>query len=328
MMTRRMILFAFAALIASSSQLLAQPAKVLPRVAMLFPGSPAQHNELVQAFLQAMRENGYVDGRDFVFDLRYVGTSGDELDRALNELLPIRPTVIVTIGSQGAWAAKKATSTIPIVMATVADPVGQGLVASLARPEGNLTGNAILTEEVIAKRLELLHELLPKARRIGALGNWSGSPMAAIVSIRLESAAKQLGVTLLRFDAASSSAMDVALDEIARQRPEALMVGQDNVLWLTRSKVAQSMSRYRIPAIYAFKEAVAEGGLMSYANSTGAMFRRAAVFVARILKGGRPSDLPVEQATTFELVINLKTAKALRLTIPTSLLLRADQVIE
>jgi len=153
MMTRRMILFAFAALIASSSQLLAQPAKVLPRVAMLFPGSPAQHNELVQAFLQAMRENGYVDGRDFVFDLRYVGTSGDELDRALNELLPIRPTVIVTIGSQGAWAAKKATSTIPIVMATVADPVGQGLVASLARPEGNLTGNAILTEEVIAKRL-------------------------------------------------------------------------------------------------------------------------------------------------------------------------------
>jgi putative ABC transport system substrate-binding protein len=305
----------------------AQQAQVLPRVALLFPVVGAQGNKLQKAFVHGMRENGYVDGHDVVLDVRYAGTRADELDRVMSELLPLGPAVIVTVGSQGAWAAKKATATIPIVMAVVADPVGQGLVASLAQPGGNITGNAILTEVVIAKRLELLHELLPKAQRIGVLENRS-NPVFAIVSARLESAAKQLGLTLLRFDAASSGAVETALGEIARQRPDALMVFQDNVFYLTGPKIVQLMSRHRIPAIYAFKEAVAGGGLMSYANSSEAMFRRAAVFVARILKGARPSDLPVEQASTFELAVNLKTAKALGLTIPLSLLQRADQVIE
>lgn len=305
----------------------AQPAKTLPRVAVLYPGSPVQHDKLANAFVQGMRDNGYVDGKDVALDVRYVGTQGDELDRAIAALLPLRPDVIVTVGSQGAWAAKRATSTIPIVMAVVADPVGQGLVTSLAKPGGNLTGNAILTEVVILKRLELLHELLPRSRRIGVLQNPS-NPMYAILWNQLESVVKQLGLTLLRFDAVSPAAVDTALDEVARQRPDAVMVGQDNVFYLTRSKIVQSMSRQRIPAIYAFREAVADGGLMSYANSTEAMFRRAAMFVARILKGARPSDLPVEQPTTFEMVINLKTAKALGLTIPPSLLLRADQVVE
>jgi len=166
-----------------------------------------------------MRENGYVDGRDFAFDLRYVATSGDELDRALGELVPLGPAVIVTAGSPAAWAAKKATSTIPIVMALVGDPVGQGLVASLARPGGNLTGNAILGEEVVVKRLELLREVLPKARRISVLDNRS-NPAFGNAWTRLEGAAKQLGVPLLRFDAASTSAVDAVLEEIARQRPD------------------------------------------------------------------------------------------------------------
>jgi putative ABC transport system substrate-binding protein len=310
----------------------AQPAKTLPRVAVLYPGSPVpgspvQQDELAAAFVQGMRDNGYVDGKDFALDVRYVGTRLHELDRIITELLPLRPDVIVTVGSQGAWAAKRATSTIPIVMAVVADPVGQGLVTSLPRPGGNLTGNAILTEEVIVKRLELVREVLPRARRIGVLQNPS-NPMYGILWNRLESAAKQLGLTLLRFDAVSATAVDTALDEVARQRPDALMVGQDSIFYLTRSKIVQSMSRQGVPAIYAFKEAVAKGGLMSYANSSEAMFRRAAMFVSRILKGARPSDLPVEQATTFELVINLKTAKALGLAIPPSLLLRADQVVE
>ena len=327
MMTRRAILFACASLIASPRPLWAQSAKGLPRVAMLYPGSPVQRNELAQAFLHAMRENGYVDGRDFAFDLRYVGTSAGELDRALGDLLPLAPAVIVTIGSPGAWAAKKATSTIPIVMATVGDPVGQGLVASLARPGGNLTGNAILADEVVVKRLELLHEVLPTARRISVLDNRS-NPAQEIAWIRLEAAAKQLGVTLRRFDAPSTSVVAAVLEEIARQRPDALMVSQDNVTFLARSTIVSAISRYRIPAVHPFKEDVVEGGLMSYANSTEAMFRRAAVFVVRILKGARPSELPVEQATKFELFINLKTAKALGLTIPPSLLVRADQVIE
>jgi len=297
---------------------------------MLYPGSPQPHNELADAFVQGMRENGYVDGREFVFDLRYVGTRGaawEGVERVIAELLQLRSAVIVTIGSQGARAAKKATSTTPIVMATVGDPVGLGLVTSLAQPGGNITGNAILSEVTAAKRLELLHEVLPKARKIGVLGNRS-NPAAANNLRHLESAAKQLRLTLVHFDAASASEVDEALDEIARQRPEALMVAQDSVFYLTRSKIAQSMLRARIPAIYSFREAVAEGGLMSYANSSGAMFRRAATFVVRILKGDKPSDLPIEQAMTFELVINLKTAKVLGLTIPPSVLLRADRVIE
>jgi putative ABC transport system substrate-binding protein len=297
---------------------------------MLYPGSPQPHNELADAFVQGMRENGYVDGREFVFDLRYVGTRGaawEGVERVIAELLQLRSAVIVTIGSQGARAAKKATSTTPIVMAVVGDPVALGLVTSLAQPGGNITGNAILSAVTAAKRLELLHEVLPKARKIGVLGNRS-NPAAANNLRHLESAAKQLRLTLVHFDAASASEVDEALDEIARQRPEALMVAQDSVFYLTRSKIAQSMLRARIPAIYSFREAVAEGGLMSYANSSGAMFRRAATFVVRILKGDKPSDLPIEQAMTFELVINLKTAKVLGLTIPPSVLLRADRVIE
>ena len=297
-----------------------RPPKLLPRVVFLYPGPPVQPDKLGNAFVQGMRDNGYVDGKDFALDERYVGTGGEELGRVIAELLPLRPDVIVTVGSQVAWAAKRATSTIPIVMAVAGDPVGQGLVTSLAKPGGNVTGNAILAEATILKRLELLHEILPKARRIGVFQNPS-NPMYAMQWNRLESAAKQLGLTLLRFDAGSPTAVDTALTEVARQRPDAVLVGQDNVFFLTRSKLAQSMSRQRVPAIYGFREAVAAGGLMSYANSTEAMFRRAAMFVARILKGAKPSDLPVEQATTFELVINLKTAKALGLTIPPSVLL-------
>jgi len=286
-------------------------------------GSPVQPNQLANAFLEAMRENRYVDGRDFAFDLRYFDTS-DELERVVADLLPLKPDVIVTSGSPAAWAAKKAISTIPIVTATVADPVEQGLVASLAKPGGNLTGNAILTEVGSTKRMELMHEMLPKARRIAVLGSSSSNHLAAFRSKRLETAAKQL---LLR---ESTSAVDTVLDEIARQRPEALLVLGDPIFWPTptRAKIAQVMLRYKVSTIPAFTEAVAEGGLMSYAHSTEAMFRRAAMFVVRILKGAKPSDLPIEQPTKFELVINLKTAKALGLTIPPSLLLRADHVIE
>src|SRR5262249_9067674 len=156
-------------------------AQTMPRVAMLYPGSSVQPNELAAVFLEAMRENGYVDGRDLVFDLRYIGTRADELDRVIGELLPLKPAVIITIGTPGARAAKNATSTTPIVMAVVGDPVGQRLVASMAHPGGNLTGNAILSEVVIAKRLELLHEVLPRARRIGVLSN-SSNPITEIMS--------------------------------------------------------------------------------------------------------------------------------------------------
>jgi len=297
------------------------------RVTVLSPGTPVPHDDLAKAFVLGIHDHGFVDGQDFVLDVRYVGTRADEVDRVVAELLPLRPSVIVTVGSHGAWAAKKATSTIPVVMAVVADPVGQGLVTSLAQPGGNLTGNAILSEAVSSKRLELLHEALPKARRIGVLENTS-NPAYAFVLNGLDASAKQLGLSLVRFDAASPGAVETALEQIGRQRPDALLVAQDSLFYLTRAKIVQSVARQRTPGIYPFREAVTEGGLMSYANSNQAMFREAARFVARILRGAKPSDLPVEQARTFELVINLGTAKALGLTIPPSLLARADQVIE
>jgi len=310
----------------------AQVGTLAYRVAVLFPGPPVPHDELLndeyyRALVQGMRDNGYIDGKHFILDVHHFGTRDDELDRVIAALLPLKPDVIVTVGSQCAWAAKKATSTIPIVMAVVGDPVGQGLVTSLARPGGNLTGNSILAEATMVKRLELLHETLPKARRIGVVLNPS-NPSYALLWNRLQSAATRRGLLLLRFDATSSTALDMTLERIARERPDAVMMGQDNLFYRGGSKIAESMARQRIPAMYGFRETVAEGGLMSYANSTKAMFRNAAKFVSRILKGARPADLPVEQATTLELVVNLKTAKTLGIRIPQTVLLRTDRVIE
>lgn len=328
---RRQCLIATAALLVVPLAV-AQQGRRTYRVGVLFPGPPASHDELIndesyKALVQGMRDSGYIDGKDFTLDVHHFGTRADELDRAIAALLPRKPDVIVTVGSQSARAAKKATSTIPIVMAVVGDPVGQGLVTSLARPGGNLTGNSILAEETIVKRLDLLHETLPRARRIGVLLNPS-NPSYPLLWNRLQSAATRLGLLLLRFDATSPTALDAALEKIAGEHPDAVMMGQDNLFYFGGSKIAEAMARQRIPAIYGFRETVAEGGLMSYANSTKAMFRNAAKFVSRILNGAKPSDLPVEQATTFELVVNLKTAKTLGIKIPQTVLLRADRTIE
>ena len=239
---RRFFLTSLAAVVAAPRAVEAQQATLRPRVAVLYPGSPVQQNALVEAFVHGMRDHGYVDGKDFALDVHYIGTHVDELQRATAAVVGSRPEVIVTVGSPGAWAAKRATATNPIVMTVAADPVGQGLVASLAKPGGNITGNAILTEAAILKRLEFVHEAFPKARRIGILQNPSNR-MYAILWERLRAAAKPLGVTLLPFDTISAAALDSALHEIARQRPDAVIVGQDNIFYLTRSTIVGAMSR-------------------------------------------------------------------------------------
>jgi len=213
------------------------------------------------------------------------------------------------------------------VAVTIADPVGQKIVASLARPGANITGNAILGEVLVAKRVELLREVLPKAKRVGYLANPS-NPVTPAVLEHLRAAATKLGVDVVQFNASNVGELDEVLKVIANQRLDALMLGGDALFSIFGKRIAESVLKSRVPAIHAFSEAVIDGGLISYAASTQEFFHNAAKFVHRILNGAKPGDLPIEQPTRVEMFINLKTAKALGVTIPQSVLLRADRVIE
>lgn len=324
---RRKLLLGLAASTMVPRALLGQTAKTLPRVAVLFNGSPETDKAFVKSFLNTMRELGYVDGRSFVLDVRHAEGRNDRLPEIIAEMLVRKPVAIVVSGSHAVWAAKKATTAVPIVMASVGDPVGQGLVASLARPGGNITGVAILTEAVALKRMELLRELFPKASRFGRLANPS-NPFSRLVTKEMEAAAGRLGVELLTFNAASSGELDNALAAIADQRPPALLVGADGLFSTLRKKIVESLARSRIPAIYSTGDAVIDGGLMSYSHTLAETYPKSASYVHRILKGAKPADLPIEQPTRFELIVNLKTARAIGVKIPPSVLLRADRVIE
>jgi len=233
--------------------------------------------------------------------------------------------VIIGLARPLAAAAKQATSTIPIVMVTVGDPVGAGLVESLPRPGGNITGLSVMTVEVTAKSLQILKEAVPRASRVAVLQSWVGrSPVAKEV----ESAAQTLGIQVQIVVAQSPEALDEAFSSMIRGRADALLVHSDPMFFLHQTRLVELAAKARLPAIFSASEYVRAGGFMSYAPNFLYNFRRAAVYVDKILKGAKPADLPVEQPTKFELVINLKTAKALGLTIPPSLLARADQVIE
>jgi putative ABC transport system substrate-binding protein len=235
--------------------------------------------------------------------------------------------VIVTAGTPGALAAKNATSTIPIVMAAISDPIAAGLVPSLARPAGNITGSASMTTEIDGKRLELLKELVPRASRIAVLWNSTNPTVARIKD--MQAAAQTLRLTLDPLvDVGDSQQLDKGFGAIVGARAEALIMVSDRALLAHRARIVDFAVKRRLPALYPYREFVEAGGLVSYGPSYPAMFRRTAAYVDKILKGAKPADLPVEQPTKFELVINLKTAKALELTIPPLLLLRADQVIE
>ncbi|MBI3027980.1 MAG: ABC transporter substrate-binding protein [Candidatus Rokubacteria bacterium] len=308
-----------------------QPGKMY-RVGLIFTTSPVSEmagpepvHPLARAFLHTLGSLGYVEGQNLVFERRSAEGKFERFTEIVAELVRLKTDVIVTAGVPTAQAAKQVTTTVPIVMATSDSPIEAGLVASLARPGGNITGLTINTgPEIEGKRLELLKDALPKISRVAYLGmktDWEGS-----LGEGVKAAAKGLNVTLLHAEHTPNEYAG-AFTLIARQRPDALFVPNSAPAFANRRLIVEFAVKNRLPGTSPWREFVEAGGLMSYGVSLSDLFRRAAVFVDKILKGAKPADLPVEQPTKFELVINLKTAKSLGLTIPPSVLVRADEVI-
>jgi putative ABC transport system substrate-binding protein len=303
----------------------AQPAGKVRRVGFL---AAITTGLVVGPFRQQMRELGWVEGQNLVIDLRSAEGRFDRLPNLAAELVRLKADVIVAGGTPAAVAAKRATGTIPIVMFGTGDPVGLGLVASLGRPGGNVTGLSFSVGlDTFGKGLELLREAFPKVQRVALLSN-PGNPAHAGAASNVKGAATSLGIQLHPVEAREPGQLDAAFATMTKQRVDAILVLADGMFLLHRTRLADLASKNRLPSMHGLREIVEAGGLMSYGPSNAAMFRRAAGFVDKILKGAKPADLPVEQPTTFELAINLKTARTLGLTIPPSLLARADQVIE
>jgi putative ABC transport system substrate-binding protein len=295
------------------------------RIGLLVPGLPPgcgvdSHPPPLLALRNGLRELGYVEAQNYVFVPRCAVREGDEMLSAARDLVGQNVDVVMVASNELAEALKKATTTVPVVFVAVTDPEEGGLVASLARPAGNITGFSHLTGELTGKRFQLLKDTLPRLRRVAALG--TKKPR------EIEREAARLGLEIQFFIARQPDEIGAAFAAARAVRPEALLVHPHPMFWLERRRIVQHASEVGLPAIYESADFVAAGGLMAYGASLVDMSRRAAGYIVRILKGAKPADLPVEQPTKFEFSINLKTAKALGLTIPPSLLLRADQVIE
>ena len=302
----------------------AQPTGV-PRVGVLAPTSCSHQNVL--ALREGLSELGYVEGRTIVIECREAAGSSRGLPELALELIHLKVDVIVTDGTPAALAAKQATKTTPIIMGTVGDPVGSGLVASLARPGANVTGLTLMAPEMNEKRIELLKTLRPRIKRVAVVAN-PVNPASARAISGTEAAARSLGVTTHVVEARGPDELDSAFSAVLKTQADALIVLPDPILFAHRAKIVALATKSRLPAIYEAREFADEGGLMTYGPRITANFRRAATYVDKILKGANPTDLPIEQPTKVELVINLKTAKALRLTVPPSLRARADEVIQ
>jgi len=279
-----------------------------------------------KALREALQELGYVEGRSIFFEARWAEGRVDRLPGLAAELVRLQVNVIVTGGGEAARAAKQATATIPIVMGSGADPVQLGLVASLGQPGGNVTGVTSLSSELIAKRLQLLRELLPKVSRVAVLSD--ETPNSRMSVRDTEAGARMLSIEIFRVGARDPNQLDRAISGARRERAGALMVIASPSMFIERRRIADLALKHRLPTAVGGREYAEAGGLFSYAVNYPGLFRRAAVYVDKILKGAKPADLPIEQPTKFELVINLKTATALGLTIPASLLARADEVIQ
>ena len=298
------------------------------RIGSLLIGSRGPSEHLVQAFEQALRERGWVRGENLVIEYRWAEGKYDRLPALAAELVRLEPQVIVAVGTGAALAAKDAASKISIVMVNATDPIGEGLIASFARPGGNVTGLTFVpTREMYAKQLQLVKEAVPRARRIAVLrnpANPAGPPSVRAV----EQAARSLGVELQVVGARTPEEFEPAFRAMTQARAEALLVMPDSMLFTHRARLIDLSVRHRLPTMHGLVEDAQAGGLMAYAVNLPDQFRRAAGYVDRLLRGANPAELPVEQPSKFEFVINLKTAKALGLTIPQSLLLRADEVIQ
>jgi ABC-type uncharacterized transport system substrate-binding protein len=297
-----------------------QPAKV-PRIGII-DDSPVWN-----AFRHGLRDLGDLEGQNIAFEYRYAGGLPDRLALVAVELVHRPVDLIATFGTPPTLAAKRATTTIPIVMIGVGDPVGAGLVASFNSPGGNITGNTILGPEVAGKRLQLLKEVIPSLSRVAFLWNPdNASHPAQLAELRV--AAETLGIKLLPVAVRSPDECDSAFAEMIRERADAFLMTADPFHQLSIGRIIDFLTNNRLPGMFLTREIVAAGGLMSYGASVPDLFRRGAVYAHKILQGTKPADLPVEQPVKFELVVNLRTAKAIGLTIPESFLLRADEVIE
>jgi putative ABC transport system substrate-binding protein len=303
-----------------------QPARV-PRIGFLNALFPTTSPARIEAFRQGLRDVGYAEGKNIIIEYRYAERRFDRLPALAAELVRLKVDVIVTSASQETRAAKEATSTIPIVMTNDADPVATGTVASLARPGGNITGLSTLSPELSGKRLQLLKEIIPKLTRVAVLGN-STSPGNADTLKELEVAAQELKLELQYLDVLSVNDIETAFRAAGKERADAVIVLSGSILTSQRRQIIDLAVKSRVPASYARPEFVESGGLMTYGVSLVDNFRRAASYVDKILKGANPADLPVEQPTKFELVINLKAAKQIGLAIPPNVLVRADRVIK
>ena len=304
-----------------------QQAGKVYRVGFLGNSSADLETNLVGPFRDGLRDLGYVEGRNIVIEYRWAEGKYERFPELVAELLALKVDVIVAAGTPAALALKRATTTIPLVMAAVGDPVGTGLVASLARPGGNLTGLAGIAPDLEGKRLELLKELAPNLARVSFLVNPANALHVASEKQAGE-AAKVLHLKLQFVGIRAEPGFEHAFDAIVKERSGALVVLADRVFLHSRARIVDFAARQRLPAVYPYRELVEAGGLMCFGPNYADMHRRAATYVDKILKGAKPADLPVEQPTKFELVINLKTAKALGLTVPPSVLARADEVIQ
>ncbi len=303
-----------------------QTAKV-PLIGYVGNSSPSLEPRLLGAFRDGLRNLGYVAGQNIRIEYRWAEGRYERFPDFMAELVRLRVEVIVVAGTPATLAARRATNAIPIVMAVIGDALETGVVPSLARPGGNVTGLSTVVPELEGKRLELLKQALPKLSRLAVLAN-PANPFVAVAWRQTQRAAETLHIKLQRVDVRQPEEFGNAFSVIANERPDALTVMADRFILTHRAQIIAFGTKSRLPGMFPYWEFVEEGGLMAYGPSYADMFRRSATYVDKILKGVKPADLPVEQPTKFELMINLKTAKTLGLTIPQTLLLRADQVIE
>ena len=303
----------------------AQQAGKIRTIGILNAGSAGVPSAVVLP--DALRELGWIEGKNIVFERRYAENRVERLPELAAELVRLNVDVIVGLGTLAPLAAKGATTTIPIVMTAAGDPLGSGLVASLARPGGNVTGMSLMAPDLGGKRLELLKELLPRLARVAVLWN-AANPYPALVFKETQAAGRTLGIEVQSLEVRDPRDFDGAFEALRRQRPDALITVEDPLTFNYMKLIADFAAGQRLPTLHGFREDVAAGALMSYGANLADLFRRAAGYVDKILRGAKPADLPVQQPTKFDLVINLTTAKALGLEVPPTLLARADEVIE
>jgi putative ABC transport system substrate-binding protein len=332
MMERRAFLAGSLVLLAAPLAVGAQQARRIAKIGILVTGSRGspEAQMLLRAFRQSLHERGYVEGQNIVIEYRWADGKIERFPALASELTRVSVEVIVASNTPAARAAQQATTTIPIVVPVMGDPIRDGLVTSLARPGGNITGTTFIGPELVPKRLALLKEALPTVSRVAALwhpGAYGERTMSDMMK-ETEAAAQTQGVYLRRVAVQGAEELDRAFSAITGERVDALIVFPSPMLFTERRRIVGLATKHRLPSMSMAREFVELGGFMSYGASIPDLFRRAATYVDRILKGAKPADLPIEQPTKFELVINLKTAKALGLTIPQSVLLRADEVIQ